>query len=182
MVVANTEVQLGLLRASDIGRALLQQLVSIEDVRGQRISVISADKIKETITASHIAPDSPYIVHVSCHHLYISWKSACWWEAYELGSPDIAMRETLNALPCTVMRPQPPSAFIKKRGLTVRHPAGQWDPTLLSPKRSNVRLAEPHCDGPPPPPAGVVPRLTRLLAGRTNRGIPCFADRDKASL
>jgi hypothetical protein len=124
MVVANTEVQLGLLCASDIGRALLQQLLSVENIRGQRISVISADKIKEIIPASHTAPDLPCLVHVSSDHLYINWKTAGWWEAYELGSLDIVMRETLNALPRTVMRPQPPPAWIKKRRPTGRHPAG----------------------------------------------------------
>jgi hypothetical protein len=110
MVVANIEVQLGLLCASDIGCALLQQLLSIEDVRGQRVSMISADKIRDIITTSHPAPDPPYLVHMSSDSLYISWKTASWWEVYELASLDIVIRETLYALPCTAMRPQPPSA------------------------------------------------------------------------
>jgi hypothetical protein len=75
MVVANTEVQLGLLCASDIRRTLLQQLFSIKDARGQRISMISVDRMKETLMADDTASDSLCLVHVSSNRLYISWKT-----------------------------------------------------------------------------------------------------------
>jgi hypothetical protein len=172
MVVANTEVQLGLLCASDIGRTLLQQLFSIKDARGQRISMISTDRIKETLTANDTASDSPYLVHVSSNRLYISWKTNGWWEAYKLSSLDTVMRETLNALPCNIMRPQPPSAWIKRRRPTVRYPADPWNPTLLSPRQSNATLTERHCGEPPPPPAGIIPRSIRPLADRADCWIP----------
>jgi hypothetical protein len=172
MVVANTEVQLGLLCASEIGRTLLQQLFSIKDARGQRISTISADRIKEMPQADHTAPDLPYLVHVSSNRLYISWKTNGWWEAYKLSSLDTVMRETLDALPCTIMRPQPSSAWIKKRRPTVRYPASSWDPALLSPIQSNLTLAERTCNEPPPHPASMIPRSSRPLASRTNCWIP----------
>jgi hypothetical protein len=70
------------------------------------------------------------------------------------------------------MRFRPPSAWIEKHRPTVRYPAGPWNPTFLSPKQSNLTLAERHCDGPPPPSAGVIVRSTRPLAGRTNYKIP----------
>ena len=172
MVVANTEVQLGLLCASDIGRTLLQQLFSIKDARGQRISAISADKIKEIPQADYTAPDPPYLVHVSSNRLYISWKTNGWWEAYKLSSLDTVMRETLDALPCTIMRPQPPSTWIKRRRPTVRYPASSWNPALLSPKRSNLTLTERTCGGPPPHSASMIPRSSRPSASRTNCLIP----------
>lgn len=78
MVVANTEVQLGLLCALDIGQALLQQLFSIKDRSGQRVSTVSAKRIKETITADHRAPYPPYLVYVSSDRLYINWKTSGW--------------------------------------------------------------------------------------------------------
>jgi hypothetical protein len=172
MVVANTEVQLRLLCASDIGLALLQQLFSIKDARGQWISMISADRIKEMPQADYTAPDPPYLVHVSSNRLYISWKTNGWWEAYKLSSLDTVMRETLDALPCTIMRPQPPSAWIKRRRPTVRYPASSWNPALLSPIQSNLTLAERTCDEPPPHPASMIPRSSRPLASRTNCWIP----------
>jgi hypothetical protein len=172
MVVADTEVQLGLLCSSDIGRTLLQQLFSIKDARGQRISTISADRIKEMPQADYTAPDPPCLVHVSSNRLYISWKTNGWWEAYKLSSLDTVMRETLDALPCTIMRPQPSSAWIKKRRPTVRYPASSWDPALLSPIQSNLTLAERNCDEPPPHPASMIPRSSRPLASRTNCWIP----------
>jgi hypothetical protein len=172
MVVANTEVQLGLLCASDIGRTLLQQLFSIKDARGQRISMISADRMKETLTADDTASDSPYLVHVSSNRLYISWKTNGWWEAYKLSSLDTVMRETLDTLPCTIMRPQPPSAWIKRRRPTVRYLASSWNPVLLSPKQSNVTLTERTCDEPPPHPASMIPQSCRPLASRADCWIP----------
>lgn len=172
MVVANTEVQLGLLCASDIGRTLLQQLFSIKDARGQRISMISADRIKETLTADDTASDPPYLVHVSSNRLYISWKTNGWWEAYKLSSLDTVMRDTLNALPCDIMRPQPPPAWIKRRRPTVRYLAYPWNPALLSPKQSNATLTELHCDEPPPQPAGIISRAVRPLADRADCWIP----------
>lgn len=172
IVVANTEVQLGLLCTSDIGRTLLQQLFSIKDATGQRISAISADKIKEMPQADYTAPDPPYLVHVSSNRLYISWKTNGWWEAYKLSSLDTVMRETLDALSCTTMRPQPPSAWIKRRRPTVRYPASSWNPPLLSAKQSNVTLTERTCDGPPPHSASMIPRSSRPLASRTNCLIP----------
>lgn len=122
--------------------------------------------------ADHTAPDAPYLVHVSSNRLYISWKTNGWWEAYKLSSLDTVMRETLNALPCTIMRPQPPSAWIKRRRPTVRYPASPWNPALLSPKQSNVTLTERTYDGPPPHSASMIPRSSRPLASRTNCLIP----------
>jgi hypothetical protein len=172
MVVANTEVQLGLLCASDIGCTLLQQLFSIKDASGQRISAISADRIKEMPHGDYTPADPPYLVHVSSNRLYISWKTNGWWEAYKLSSLDTFMRETLDALPCTIMRPQPPSAWIKRRRPTVRYPAYPWNPTLLSPRQSNATLTERHCDEPPPPPAVIMPRSVRPLADRADCWVP----------
>jgi hypothetical protein len=172
MVVANTEVQLGLLCTSDIGCTLLQQLFSIKDAGGQRISAISADRIKEMPHGDYTAANPPYLVHVSSNRLYISWKTNGWWEAYKLSSLDTFMRETLDALPCTIMRPQPPSAWIKRRRPTVHYPAGSWNAALLSPKQSNVTLTERTCDEPPPHPVSMVPQSRRPLASRANRWIP----------
>jgi hypothetical protein len=78
------------------------------------------------------------------------------------------MRETLKALPCNIMRPQPPPAWIKRRRPTVRYPAYLWNPALLSPKQSDATLTELHCDEPPPPPAGIIPRAVRPLADRAD--------------
>lgn len=157
VVIANTEVQLGLLCALDIGCTLLQQLFSTKDARGQRISAISADRIKEMPHGDYTAASPLYLVHVSSNRLYISWKTNGWWEAYKLSSLDTFMRETLDALPCTIMRPQPPSAWIKRRRPTVRYPASLWNAALLSLKQSNVTLTERTCDEPPPYPVGMIP-------------------------
>lgn len=172
MVVANTEVQLGLLCASDIGRTLLQQLFTIKDARGQRISMISTEIMKEVLTADDTASGSPCLVHVSSNRLYISWKTNGWWEAYKLSSLDTVIRETLDALPCNILRPQPPPAWIKRRRPTVRYPAYPWNPTLLSPRQSNATLTERHCDEPPPPPVSMIPQSCRPLASRANGCIP----------
>lgn len=172
MVVANTDVRLGLLCASDIGCALLQQLLSIKDVRGQRISMVSAEKIKKNTAANHTNADSPYLVHVSAEHLYISWKSAGWWEAYDLCSLDDLVRKALGSLPYAVLRPQPPSAWIKKYRPTVRHPVAPWNFTVPSPKESNVTMAERRCRGIPLQSTGVAVRSTPPLTGRTHDKIP----------
>ena len=83
------------------------------------------------------------------------------------------MRETLNALPRNIMRPQPPSAWIKRRRPTVRYPADPWNPTLLSPGQPNATLTERHCGEPPPPPAaGKMPQSIRPLADRADCWIP----------
>ena len=134
--------------------------------------MISVDRMKETLTADDTASDSPCLVHVSSNRFYISWKTNGWWEAYKLSSLDTVMRETLNALPCNIMRPQPPPAWIKRRRPTVRYSACLWNPTLLSPRRSNATLTERHCDEPPPLPAGIIPRAVRPLADRASCWIP----------
>lgn len=82
------------------------------------------------------------------------------------------MRETLNTLPCNVIRPQPPLAWIKKHRPTVRHPSGPWNPALLLPTQSNATLAERHCDELPSPPTAVIPRSTRPSATRIEYRTP----------
>ena len=134
--------------------------------------MISADRMKETLTADDTASDSPYLVHVSSNRLYISWKTNGWWEAYKLSSLDTFMRETLDALPCTIMRPRPPSAWIKRCRPTVRYPASSLNPALLSPKQSNATLTERTCDEPPAQPISMIPQPCRPLASRANCWIP----------
>lgn len=168
MVVADTEVQLRVLCASEIGCALLQQLFSIEDLRGQPVSTISTASIKEIITGSHEASDSPYLVHLSTDLFYISWKTVGWWEVYALDSLDILLREALDALPCTIMQPKPHPAWIKKCRPTIRRPASSWDCTLPPPKQSNAKLAKRPRDKSPLPSAVVEAHSTRRLAGEAH--------------
>jgi hypothetical protein len=172
MIVADTAVQLRDLCASEIGRALLQQLFSIRDSRGQRISTISAEKIKETITGRHEASHSPYLVHMSSDHLYISWKTVGWWEVYDIDSLDILLREALDTLPCTILRPQPSSAWIKKYKPTVSRPASSWECTVSSPRQPNTTPARRSCDGSPLPSAAAVMHSTRPRTGESNCELP----------
>lgn len=115
MVVAGTEVKLGVLRACDLGCVLVQQLVSNKDAGRRRDAILSMKRIEKPDTAE----DLRYKVHLDSEHMYISWAPFLWWEKYALRSLDTLMQKTLYNVSPNVLRPKPDPAWIRKKRPTV---------------------------------------------------------------